>query len=198
MTFLLPSTCYNESRTECEAGDKITSSFSGFIPTITEQIEAFFELAPLSQSDVVYDLGSGDGRLLFAALEQGAGNAVGVEFNAELVRESQETARLKGLLDRVTFMKADIMQVDLSGATVVFCYLSAAASAALKPKFELELKKGARVVMEFFPVPGWEPLKTIEKERKRFYLYAIPAAISPVDSSSDPLLDYLTYPLSQD
>ena len=172
------------------------SSFSAFIPTLTEQIDAFFELAELSESDVVYDLGSGDGRLLFAALEKGAGKAVGVEFNTELVCEARKTAGLKGLQDRVTFLKADIMQTDLSEASVIFCYLSAAACATLKPKFESELKKGARVVMEFFPVLGWKPLKTIEKDRKRFYLYVMPPEVSPEDTASDPLLDYLTYPLS--
>lgn len=174
---------------------KEISSFVRFIPTIPEQIDAFFELAPLSESDVVYDLGSGDGRLLFAALEKGAGKAVGVEFNSELVRQAREIATSKGLQDRVTFLEADVMQVALSGASVVFCYLSGDAPLALKPKFESELKQGVRVIMEFFPMPGWKPLKIIEKERKRFYLYIMPPEITGVEADTDPLLDYLSYPI---
>jgi ubiquinone/menaquinone biosynthesis C-methylase UbiE len=182
-------------RTEYDQEVKEISSFVRFIPTIPEQIDAFFELAPLSQSDVVYDLGSGDGRLLFAALEKGAGKAVGVEFNPELVRQAREIATNKGLQDRVTFLEADVMQVTLSGASVIFCYLSANAPLALRPRFDSELKSGVRIVMEFFPVPGWKPVRTIEKERKRFYLYIMPPEITEVDTDSDPLLDYLSYPI---
>jgi hypothetical protein len=71
-------------------------------------------------------------------------------------------------------VEADVMDVDLSAATVVFCYLITAASAALKPKFERELKRGTRVVMESFPVPGWKPDNTWEYGYGHFYLYEMP------------------------
>lgn len=152
-------------------------SFISFIPTPEEHIDGFFELAPLSSSDVVYDLGSGDGRLLFAALGKGAGKAVGVELNPERVREAREIAKKKGSEDRITFVEADVMEANLANASVVLCYLSTDASAALKPKFESELKPGTRVVMESFPVPGWKPIRTFNKGYKQFYLYTIPAEI---------------------
>jgi 16S rRNA G966 N2-methylase RsmD len=119
-------------------------------------------------------LGSGDGRLLFTALDKGAGKAVGVELDPERVRIASETARSKGLQDRVTFLQADVMEVNLANASVVLCYLCTAASAALKPKFESELNHGTRVVMESFPVPGWEPVRTTTIGWKQFYLYVIP------------------------
>ena len=157
------------------------SSFVGFIPTHPQHVDAFFELAPLSASDVVYDLGSGDGRLVFAALKQGAGKAVGAELDPKLIRKARTAAKKEGLQDRAVFVQSDVLTVDLSQASVVFCYLTPQASTALKPKFERELKPGARVVMESFPVPGWKPAQTTARgyadyyEINEFYLYVMPA-----------------------
>jgi predicted RNA methylase len=168
-------------------------SFVNFIPTQTVHIEAFFELVSLSASDVVYDLGSGDGRLLFAALEKGAGRAVGIELDPDLVRDAREIGKKKGVQDRITFLIADITDVKLNDASVVLCYLTPYASAALKMKLVSELRSGSKVVMEMFPVSGWKPVKTICKEGKQFYLYNMPPEISDEIEVSDPLLDYLNY-----
>lgn len=154
-------------------------SFVRFIPTPDEYIDSYFELAPVSSSDIVYDLGSGDGKLLFAALDKGAGRAVGVELDPKLVRSARETAKNRGLEDRVTFLEADLMDVSLAAASVVLCYLCNKASKALKPKFEKELKPGTRVVMESFPVPGWKPSRYIGPDTDfrryvEFYLYIMP------------------------
>ncbi|OGO35771.1 MAG: hypothetical protein A2147_07895 [Chloroflexi bacterium RBG_16_57_8] len=158
-------------------------SFVRFVPTHPDHVDAFFELAPLSPSDVVYDLGSGDGRLVFAALEWGAGKAIGVELDPEHVRRARKTARSRGLQERAAFLQRDVSEVDLADATVVFCYLSPPASAALKSKLELELKPGTRVVVESFPVPGWEAARTARRgysdyyEVNEFYLYIMPASV---------------------
>ncbi len=168
-------------------------SFVGFIPTQITHVEAFFELAPLSLSDVVYDLGSGDGRLLIAALEKGASRAVGIELNPDLIKKAKAIAIGKSLQDRITFLNGDIMEFSLSDASVVLCYLSHQASSALKLKLTEELKPGGRVVMEMFPVPGWKPARTICREGKLFYLYNMPPEISAEIDVRDPLLDYLNY-----
>jgi ubiquinone/menaquinone biosynthesis C-methylase UbiE len=152
----------------------LVPSFIGFIPTSFEDINGFFDLAPLSPEDVVYDLGSGDGRLLFAALEKGAGRVVGVEINPVPISIAQDLARQKGLEDRVKFLQADFMEVDLAEATVVLCYLFTSATTALKPKFERELKTGTRVVTESFAVPGWNPAKISGIRLRYFYLYVMP------------------------
>jgi predicted RNA methylase len=149
-------------------------SFISFIPTPYEDIHYFFDLAPLSPSDVVYDLGSGDGRLLFAAINKGAMRAVGIELNPLQVKRARELAKSKGLEDKVTFLETDMMKVNLSEATVVFCYLFTTASIVLKPKFQSELKSGTRVVMESFPLPEWQPSRTTPKGCKQFFLYIIP------------------------
>lgn len=150
-------------------------SFIGFVPTPLECIEGFFELTMVSSSDVVYDLGSGDGRLVFAALNKGAGRAIGVELDSELVHLARETAKSKGVEDRVTFIEADVIDVNLADATLVLCYLFPTASEALRPKFESELKPGTRVVMESFDIDSWKPARTIDKEGKSFFLYVMPA-----------------------
>ena len=149
-------------------------SFIGFVPTQAEFIRGFFELAPVTVGDVVYDLGSGDGRLVFAALEKGAQRAVGVELNPELVRQARAAAQSKGLEKRAIFLEADVMDVDLTEATLVLCYLFPTASAALKPKLARELKPGARVVMESFRIPEWIPARTTDIASRWFYLYHMP------------------------
>ena len=157
------------------------TSFVGFVPTHPDHIDAFFELVPLMPADVVYDLGSGDGRLVFAALANGARKAVGVELASGRVRRAKSEARMRGFGSSSRFLLADVTEVNLAEASVVFCYLSPQASAVLKPKFERELAPGTRVVMESFPVPGWTPTRTTTRgytdyyEVNEFYLYVMPA-----------------------
>jgi ribosomal protein L11 methylase PrmA len=149
-------------------------SFIGWVPTSVYDVDGFFDLAPVSASDVVYDLGSGDGRLLFTAIEKGAGKAVGIDLDAALVQSANEAAREKGIRDKVTFLEGDVLNADLKNATLVLVYLYPTASAALKPKFEAELKPGTRVVMESFYIHGWKEKKTIERGGKSFFLYVMP------------------------
>ncbi len=153
--------------------------FIGWVPTQPEYVDAFFDLAPVSSNDVVYDLGSGDGRLLLAAAEKGAGKCVGVDIDPDRVTAGRQAAKNKGVDSKVTFIESDVLDVDLSEASVVVCYLYPSASAALRPKFEKELKPGTRVVMESFEVPGWKPAKTRELDYKNFYYYTMPPEKTP-------------------
>ena len=149
--------------------------YINWVPTQTENIETFFELCPISSTDIVYDLGSGDGRLLFAAAEKGAAKCVGVDIDHSMVEVSSEAAKKKGMDRILTFIEADIADVDLSQASVIFCYVHSAASAVLKPRFEKELKAGTRIVMESFPIMGWKPDKVIDDNGTVFYYYVTPA-----------------------
>jgi predicted RNA methylase len=150
--------------------------FIHWVPTEDDDVDNFFKIAPLSAADVVFDLGSGDGKLLFAAVEKGAGKCVGIDIDPERVKVARKAAKNKGLDTKITFIEADVVNADLSDATVIFCYLFPTASAALRPKFEKELKPGTRVVIEQFPVPGWEPVEVIENGiGRRFLLYVMPA-----------------------
>ncbi len=145
-----------------------------WVPTMPKFIEGFFKLAPLSSSDVVYDLGSGDGRLLFAAIENGAGRCVGIDIDAKKVNEAKELAREKGMESKVMFIEGDFLDQDLSEATVILCYLFPEALRALQPKFEHELKPGTRIVSEVFTVPKWKENLVKEINNKNFNLYIMP------------------------
>ena len=148
--------------------------FIHWVPTQPEYINTIFELCPVSSSDVVFDLGSGDGRLLFAAIEKGAGRCVGIDIDPERVNFSREEAKSKGVDSKVTFIEADVVDVDLSDASVILCYLYFTASAALRAKFERELKAGTRVVMESFPIHEWKPVKESVVNIRSFYFYTMP------------------------
>ena len=93
---------------------------------------------------------------------------------ADYQMKARESAKAKGLEGKVTFLESDVLNVDLSEATLVLCYLVPKASSDLKPKFEAELKPGARIVMEHFPVREWTPERTVERGNKQFYLYTMP------------------------
>jgi SAM-dependent methyltransferase len=153
--------------------------FVKWVPTPFQIIDSFFELAPVTSSDVVYDLGSGDGRLLFAALEKGAGRCVGIDIDPDLINAGREAARNKGLEQKVTFIESDVLEQDLSGATVILYYLLQSGSAFLRPKFETELKPGTRIVTETYPVQGWKPVKTKQIKGRTFYLYVTPPERTP-------------------
>lgn len=150
--------------------------FINWVPTEEDDVSFFFQLAPVSSSDIVYDLGSGDGRLLIAAIEKGATKCAGIDIDPERIKVARKTVKNRGLDSQITFIESDVMDVNLSGASVIFCYLFPTASAALRPKFEKELKPGTRVVMEQFPIPGWRPAEVIENGiGRRFLLYILPA-----------------------
>jgi tRNA G37 N-methylase Trm5 len=113
--------------------------------------------------------------LLFAALEKGAARCIGVDIDPECVKVAREAAESHGVDNKVVFIEADVMEVDLSEASMILCYLFPTASSALRSKFEQELKPGTRVVMEAFPVPGWKPVKENVTNGRSFYFYTMPA-----------------------
>jgi SAM-dependent methyltransferase len=146
-----------------------------YVPTPERVVEQMLEAAGVTKNDIVYDLGSGDGRILIAAAQQFQAKAVGIEINPTLVAETRQRIEELGLSDRITVEQAHLMDADLSAATVVTVYLLSSSNEQLKPKFEKELKAGARVVSHDFQFRGWKPSKTIEAEGDsrphRIYVY---------------------------
>jgi SAM-dependent methyltransferase len=118
-------------------------------------------LAGVTKDDVVYDLGSGDGRLVIAAARDFGARAVGVELEPKLVQDSRESALKAGVADRTQFLWQDIFQTDLSPATVVAIYLSPELNLRLRPKLQRELRPGARVVSHDFDMADWRPSRTV-------------------------------------
>lgn len=146
-----------------------------YVPTPERVVEQMLEAAGVTKDDVVYDLGSGDGRILIAAAEQFRAKAVGIEINPTLVAETRKRVAEMGLDALITVQQAHLMEADLSPATVVTVYLLSSSNEQLKPKFEKELAPGSRVVSHDFQFRGWTPVKTIEAEGEsrphRLYVY---------------------------
>ena len=119
--------------------------------------EAMLTLAGVTERDVVYDLGSGDGRIVILAAQKFGARGVGVEIDPRLVALSRELAREGGVADKVRFVEGDLFTADITPATVVTLYLSTTINADLEPKLRRELRPGARIVSQQFRIGGWTP-----------------------------------------
>jgi SAM-dependent methyltransferase len=132
-----------------------------YVQTPTDVVTEMLRLATVGPNDVVYDLGSGDGRLVIAAARDFGARGVGVEIDPSLVALSTESARRAGVSDRVTFRADDLFETDLSDATVVTLYLSRSINQRLRPKLLRELRPGARIVSHNFDMgDDWTPSQT--------------------------------------
>jgi SAM-dependent methyltransferase len=128
-----------------------------FVTTPLDVVERMLRLAQVGPRDVVYDLGSGDGRVVIMAAQKFNARGVGVDIDPALVARAKEAAEAAGVANRVTFRVQDALTVDLHEATVVTLYLLAASNARLRPMLIRDLRPGARVVAHNFPVGDWEP-----------------------------------------
>ncbi len=136
--------------------------FIRFVPTPPEVIAAMMKLAKVGETDVVYDLGCGDGSLVVAAVKQfHAKRGVGVDLDPQRIREAKAKAKQSGVEDKVEFRQGDVLQVkDLSEATVVTLYMSDELNKLLMPILKKQLKPGARIVSHRFTMGDWKPDKT--------------------------------------
>lgn len=149
-----------------------------FVVTPHELGAAMLRLASVTARDVVYDLGSGDGRIVIAAARLYGARGVGVEIDPRLVRLSQDRALNNGVGDRVTILWQDIFATDISAATVVTLYLGEDVNMRLRPKL-LKLRPGTRVVSNTFGMGDWTPDR-VERVRLRdgertLYFWVVPA-----------------------
>jgi SAM-dependent methyltransferase len=140
-----------------------------FVPTPPETVDEMLRLANLKKGDVLYDLGSGDGRIPLAAARQYGVRAVGIDIDPKLVAEANETAKREGLDSLVSFRHADMFAADVSEATVVTLYLSNTLNVMLRPKLLRELRPGARIVSHDFRMGDWTPEKTVRVPWKNLY-----------------------------
>jgi SAM-dependent methyltransferase len=145
-----------------------------FVPTPQEVVDKMIELVGVKEGDVVYDLGSGDGRIVITAAKKGA-RAIGFDIDGDLVKESRENIRKAGLEKLAEIKQQDILTVDLSPATVVTMYLLPDVNLKLKPNLLKQLKPGSRVVSHAFDMGDWKPDKTERVNGRTIYLWTIPA-----------------------
>lgn len=136
-----------------------TNGEASFIPTPAEVVDRMLEIAQVTAGDVVYDLGSGDGRIVIRAAKKYGARGVGIEIDPKLVEHSRQEARKQGVDHLVEFRAGDIRKTDISQSTVVTLYLTADMNLELKPTFERQLKPGTRVVSHDHAMNGWTPLR---------------------------------------
>lgn len=158
----------------------VPSSVAPYVPTPIRIVRKMLELAGAGADDTVYDLGCGDGRILFTAVEEfDVRRAVGYELNPTMCESMQRKVEGKGLQGRIEVVNGNFFLADLSPASLVTLYLTTSGNSKLRPKFEKELRGGARIVSHDFPVQGWTTLKKGAPPHNavgshRIYLYRVP------------------------
>ena len=159
-----------------------------YVPTPWVIVDEMLKLADIRGEDVVYDLGSGDGRLVITAAKRFGARGVGVELQTELVEVARIGAKHEGVADRVKFVQGDLFETDIRPASVVMLYLLPRFVTRLVPRFRAELKAGTRIVSHDYPLAPWPPDKELsmdvpEKEMisgtswTRLYYYVVPARV---------------------
>ncbi len=157
-----------------------------FVPTPEVVVRRMLQLARVRPGEVLYDLGSGDGRIVIMAAKEFGAYAYGVEIRKDLYEQSMAKIRDLGLEGRARIINTNFFDADISDADVVTMYLLTSVNERLKPKLEKELRPGTRVVSHDFEVSGWRPVvveEVYEEWRShKIYLYKIPGKEVPIPS----------------
>jgi SAM-dependent methyltransferase len=148
-----------------------------FVATDLEIVNAMLTLAGVTRTDVVYDLGCGDGRIVIAAAKEFGARGVGVDLDPQRIREAQANAVRAGVADRVTFRVQDIFDTDIRPATVVTLFLSPELNARLRPKLTSQLRPGSRIVSHRYGIDDWVPERTetlsVRETRNHIFLWHV-------------------------
>jgi len=155
-----------------------------FVATPPDVVDRMLTFAGVTNSDVVYDLGCGDGRIVIAAAQKFGARGVGVDIDPVRVAEARRNAALAQVEHLVTFKVEDALTTDVSDATVVTLYLLASQNVALRPALMKQLRPGARVVSHNFAMGDWEPdvvdtFTSADRQTRTLYLWRISRGSSP-------------------
>jgi SAM-dependent methyltransferase len=130
-----------------------------YVPSPMEVVDRMLEFADVKKGDVVFDIGSGDGRMVIQAAKKYGAKGVGLELDPKLVEIARAEAKRQGVDHLVEFRQGDALKADLSAATVVTLYMLPSFNRLLRPVLEKQLKSGARLVAHDYPIEGWNPVK---------------------------------------
>src|SRR6186713_2304077 len=145
-----------------------------FVPTPQEVVDAMLKLAKVTKNDVIYDLGSGDGRIPITAAKTYGARGVGIDIDPQRIKEATENLKNSGVGDRVKFLNQDLFTTDISEATVVTLYLLPSLNLKLLPKLNKELKPGTRIVSHAFDMGDAKPQETENVNGRTIYYWTIP------------------------
>lgn len=145
-----------------------------FVPTPPEVVDGMLDLAEVRDGDVLYDLGSGDGRIPIAAARKFQVRAVGIDIDPQRIAEANANARAAGVTDEVTFRQEDLFAADFSEASVVTLYLLDSLNQKLRPRLLAELKPGTRIVSHAFSMGDWEPEERRVIDGRTIYRWTVP------------------------
>jgi ribosomal protein L11 methylase PrmA len=146
-----------------------------YVPTPPEVVEEMLKIADVKKGDVLYDLGSGDGRIAVTAAKKYGIRAVGIDIDPDRIREANENAKKAGVEKLVMFRNEDLFKANISEATVVTLYLLPDLNVKLRPRLWNELKPGTRIVSHQFDMAEWKPEKQLELNGRTLYYWTIPA-----------------------
>ncbi len=148
-----------------------------YVPTHERIVAEMLKVAKVGKNDVLYDLGSGDGRIVITAAKKFGTRGIGVDIDPVRVKEARENAAKAGVADRVKFLQQDLFETDIREATVVTLYLLPEINLRLRPKLLSELKPGTRIVSHNYDMGDWTPLKTLQvrvPEDHTIYYWVVP------------------------
>lgn len=145
-----------------------------YVPTPQEVVDKMLEVGGVKPGDVLYDLGSGDGRIVVTAARRFGVRGVGIDINPERIQEAEANAKAAGVEDLTEFREEDLFKADIGDATVVTMYLLPSVNNRLKPKLLADLKPGTRIVSHAFDIEGWEPEKVVEADGRTLYFWVVP------------------------
>jgi SAM-dependent methyltransferase len=149
-----------------------------YVPTDDAVVPAILRLANVTNGDVIYDLGCGDGRIVIAAAKHRGATGVGMDIDPLRIEECRENARRAGVTGRVTFLQKSFFDVDLSPASVVTLYLLPSLNIKLRPKLMGELRPGSRVISNHFDMADWRPDEVVEAHHRRLHKWVVPAWVT--------------------
>src|SRR5690606_22364908 len=145
-----------------------------WVPTPSAVVDAMLKLADVKPTDVVYDLGCGDGIIVATAAQKYGARAVGIDIDPEMVKRARERVQKMGVSDKVEIRNEDLFEADIKEATVVTLYLLQSLNIKLMPKLKQELKPGTRIVSQSFSMgDAWPPERTIDVDGRPVYLWTI-------------------------
>jgi SAM-dependent methyltransferase len=146
-----------------------------YVPTEKRVVDVMLKLAKVKRSDVVYDLGCGDGRIVITAARKYGARGVGIDIDPVRIKEANANARKAGVTDKVRFIEADLFGSDFREATVVALYLLPDINLKLRPILLEQLKPGTRIVSNHFTMGEWKPEKSVNINGRMIHLWTVPA-----------------------